>query len=79
MACEDQDKFNVDPMNDNDVKYDDQPEEESQAFEIQLEEMRAKAKRKLIACYERTPQGMIKREESIMPTLYFIYLYEQCK
>jgi len=31
--------------------------------------MRAEARRKLISCYERTPQGVIKREEFIMPAL----------
>lgn len=36
---------------------------------MQLEDMRAEARRKLISCYERTPQGVIKREESVMSTL----------
>ena len=64
MACEDQDKFNVDPMNDNDVKYDDLPEEQSQALEIQLEEMRAKAKRKLISCYNQ--EGGIHHADTLL-------------
>ena len=55
MAGEDQDKFMVDPKNGDDVKYDDLPEEQRQAFEIQLKQREEEARRKLISCYERTP------------------------
>jgi len=38
MAGEDQDKFKVDPKNGDDVEYDDLPEEQRLAFEIQLKQ-----------------------------------------
>ena len=36
MAGEDQDKFEVDPMNDNGIKYDDIPEAHRQDFVAQF-------------------------------------------
>ena len=58
MAAEDQDKFKVDPENGDNVEYDDLPEEQRQAFEIQLKQWEEEARRKLISCCERTPQGV---------------------
>ena len=69
MAGEDQDKFKVDPENGDDVEYDDLPEDQRQAFEIQLKQWEEEARRKLISCYERTPQGVIEKEKSVMPIL----------
>ena len=59
----------IDPENIVDIKYDDLPEELRQAFEAQLKQWEEEARRKLISCYERNPQGVIEREKSVMPVL----------
>ena len=59
----------IDPENIVDIKYDDLPEEQRQAFEIQLKQREEEARRKLISCYERTPQGVTEKEKFVMPIL----------
>ena len=51
-----------------DAEYDDIPEEHHQAFEAYIKHEQEEDRRKFLSCYERTRQGVIKKEEFIMPT-----------
>ena len=50
------------------VKYEDILEERRKQFEAQLKKEQEEATRRLLACYERTRQGVVQKEEFIMPT-----------
>ena len=68
MADDIIDASEIDPEDIIDVEYDDIPEERRKQFEAELRMEQAEATRRLLACYERTRQGVIKKEEFIMPT-----------
>ena len=68
MADDIIDASEIDPEDIIDVEYDDIPEEHCKQFEAQLRMEQEEAMRRLLACYERTRQGVIKKEEFIMPT-----------
>ena len=67
MADDIVDASKIDPKDIIDAEYDDKPEESRKQFEAQLKKEQEEATRRLLACYERTRQGMIKKEECIMP------------
>ena len=68
MANDIVDASEIDPENIIDVEYDDIPNECRKQFEGQLKKEREEATRRLLACYERTRQGMVQKQEFIMPT-----------
>ena len=68
MAGEDQDGVKIDPKNVGGVEYNDIPEEKRHALEAHLKELEAEAKRKLVACYGKTQQSSIEKEQFVMPT-----------
>jgi len=68
MADDIVDASKIDPEDIINVEYDDIPEEPRKQFEAQLRIEQEEATRRLVACYERTRQGVIKKEEFIMPT-----------
>ena len=50
------------------VKYEDIPEERRKQFEPQLKKEQDEATRRLLACYGKTQQGIVKMEQFVMPT-----------
>ena len=68
MAGEDQDGVKIDPKNVGGVEYNAIPEEKHQALEAHLKELEAEAKRRLVACYGKTRQSSVKKEQFVMPT-----------
>jgi len=68
MADDIVDASKIDPEDINDAEYDDIPEERRKQFEAQLKKEQEEATRRLLACYERTRQGVIKKEKFVMPT-----------
>jgi hypothetical protein len=67
MADDIVDASKIDPEDIIDVEYDDIPEECRKQFEAQLKKKREEATRRLLACYERTRQGVVQKEEFIVP------------
>ena len=67
MAGEDQDGVKIDPKNIGGVEYNAVPEEKRQALEAHLKELEAEAKRKLVACYGKTRQSSVEKEQFVMP------------
>ena len=51
-----------------DVKYEDIAEERRKQFEAQLKKEQDEATKRLLACYGKTRQGVIKKEKFVMPT-----------
>ena len=68
MADDIVDASKIDPKDIIDAEYDDKPEESRKQFEAQLKKEQEEATRRLLACYQRTRQGVIEKEEFIMPT-----------
>ena len=68
MADDIIDASKIEPVDIIEVEYDDIPKERRKQFEAQLRMEQEEATRRLLACYERTRQGVIKKEEFIMPT-----------
>ena len=64
-----EDKSKIDSRNIDNPEYDEIAEDQRQALEIQLKEIEAEAKNKLISCYGKTRQGVIKKEKFVLPTL----------
>ena len=64
-----EDKSKIDSRNIDNPEYDEIPEDQRQALEIQLKEIEAEAKNKLISCYGKTRQGVIEKEKFVLPTL----------
>ena len=62
------DASEIDPEDIIDVEYDDIPEERRKQFEAQLKKEQEEATRRLLAYYKRTRQGVVQKEEFIMPT-----------
>ena len=65
MACEMRIPSKVDTTT-IDVKFEDLPEERHKQFEAQLKTEQEEAKRRLLACYRKTRQGIVE-EKLIMP------------
>ena len=59
MADDIVDASEIDPEDIIDVEYDDIPEECRKQFEAQLKKEQEEATRRLLACYERTRQGVV--------------------
>ena len=68
MACDIVDASKIDTEDIIDAKYDNIHEERRKQFEAQLKKEQEEAMRRLLACYQRTRQGVIEKEEFIMPT-----------
>src|SRR6185312_3635512 len=51
-----------------DIKYEDIPEETRKQFEDASQKEQEDAKNRLLACFEKTRQGVFKKEEFKMPT-----------
>jgi len=68
MADDIVDTSKIDPEDIIDAEYDDIPEERRKQFEAQLKKEQEEATRRLLACYERTRQGVVQKQEFIMPT-----------
>ena len=68
VACDIVDASKIDPEDIIDAKYDNILEERRKKFEAQLKKEQEEATRRLLACYQRTQQGVIEKEEFIMPT-----------
>jgi len=68
MADDMIDASKIDPEDIIDAEYDDIPEERRKQFEAQLKKEQEEATRRLLACYERARQGMVQKQEFIMPT-----------
>ena len=64
-----EDKSKIDLRNIDNPEYDEIAEDQRQALEIQLKEIEAEAKNKLISCYGKTRQGVIEKEKFVLPTL----------
>ena len=50
------------------VKYEDIPEERCKQFKAQLKKEQDEATKRLLACYGKTQQGIVKMEQFVMPT-----------
>ena len=68
MADDIVDASEIDPEDIIDVEYDDIPEERRKQFKAQLKKEQEEATRRLLACYKRTRQGVVQKQEFIMPT-----------
>ena len=68
MADDIVDASKIDPEDIIDAEYDDIPDERRKQFEAQLKKEQEEATRRLLACYERARQGMVQKQEFIMPT-----------
>ena len=51
-----------------DIKYEDIPEESRKQFEAALQKEPEKAKKKLLACFGKTRQGVFEKDKFVMPT-----------
>ena len=67
MADDIVDASKIDPEDIIDAEYDDIPVERRKQFEAQLKKEQEEATRRLLACYERTWQGVVQKQEFIMP------------
>jgi len=68
MAGNKTDASKVDLSNVINVKYDDIPEEDRQAFEAQLKQQEEEAIKNLLSCYGRTRNEVVKKAEFSMPS-----------
>ena len=78
MAGNKTDASKVDLSNVINVKYDDIPEEDRQAFEAQLKQQEEEAINNLLSCYGRTRNKVVKKAEFSMPSFQSTS-YIQCK
>ena len=51
-----------------DVKYEDIPDESRKQFEPTLQNEQEEAKKRLLACYGKTQQGLFEKDKFVMPT-----------
>ena len=51
-----------------DIKYEDIPEESRKQFEATFQKEQEEAKKRLLACFGKTRQGMFEKERLVMPT-----------
>ena len=51
-----------------DVKYEDIPEESRKQFEAALQKEQEEAKKRLLACFRKTRQGVFEKDKFVMPT-----------
>ena len=51
-----------------DIKYEDIPEESRKQFEAALQKEQEEAKKRLLACYGKTRQGVFEKDKFVMPT-----------
>ena len=61
----------VDPKVDStpvDIKYEDIPEESHKQFEAALQKEQEEAKKRLLACFRKTRQGVFEKDKFVMPT-----------
>ena len=72
MADEKVDASKIDPEDIIDAEYDDIPEEQHQAFEAQIKHEQEKSMRRFLSCFERTQQGVVQKEEFVLPPSPFI-------
>jgi hypothetical protein len=52
-----------------DIKYEDIPVEGRKQFEAALQKEQEKAKKRLLACFGKTQQGVFEKDKFVMPTL----------
>ena len=69
MAGENGDASKVDPSNAINVTYEDLSEEQCQKFEADLKQQNEEIKARMLACYRKTPQGVIEKEKFVMPSI----------
>ena len=67
MTGEIRDASKVDPTNAINVSYEDLFEEQRQKFEADLKRQNEEIRAKMLACYEKTRQGVIEKEKFVMP------------
>ena len=51
-----------------DIKYEDIPEESRKQFEAALQKEQEEAKKRLLACFRKTRQGVFEKDKFVMPT-----------
>ena len=68
MANDIVDASKINPEDIIDAEYDDIPEERRKQFKTQLKKEQEEATKRLLACYERTRQGVVLKHEFIMPS-----------
>ena len=68
MAGEKPDPSKVDPSNTISISYEDLSEEQRQKFEAELNRQNEEIKAKMLACFEKTWQGVIEKE-NVMPSI----------
>ena len=51
-----------------DIKYEDIPEESRKQFENALQKEQEEAKKKMLACFGKTRQGVFEKDKFVMPT-----------
>ena len=66
MTGEIGDAAKVDPLNSINGTYEDLSEEQRQKFEANLKRQNEEIRAKMLACYGKTRQGVIKKEKFVM-------------
>jgi len=51
-----------------DIKYEDIPKESRKQFKAALQKDQEEAKKRLLACYGKTRQGVFEKDKFVMPT-----------
>ena len=69
MAGEKVDPSKVDPSNIININYEDLPEEQRQKFEADLKRQNEEIKARMLACYGKTRQGVVEKENFVMPPI----------
>ena len=69
MAGEKGDASKIGPLNAINVTYEDLSEEQRQKFEADLKQQNEEIKARMLACYRKTPQGVIEKEKFVMPSI----------
>ena len=62
------DASKIDPKDIIDAEYDDKPEESRKQFEAALQKEQEEAKKRLLACFGKTRQGVFEKDKFVMPT-----------
>ena len=69
MAGEKPDPSKVDPSNTISINYEELPEEQHQKFKADLKWQNEEIKAKMLACFEKTRQGVVEKEKFVMPSI----------
>ena len=69
MTGEKVDPSKADPSNAINVTYEELPEERCQEFEAKLKRRNEEMKVRLLSCYGKTRQGVVKKEKFVMPSI----------